>query len=111
MIRFRPNLNTITSRMVLAGLAILLVSTISRLVLLSKFLRDDMIETNSAQLQVLARYAAQDIDREVVERRELLKFIAAKVPVGYLLGPLKHAAQHADRMTRGEIPLEPLPVA
>lgn len=28
----------------------------------------------------------------------------------FLLRPLKSAAQHADRMTRGEIPLEPLPV-
>jgi diguanylate cyclase (GGDEF)-like protein len=28
----------------------------------------------------------------------------------YLLRPLKTAAQYADRMTRGEIPLEPLPV-
>lgn len=28
----------------------------------------------------------------------------------YLLRPLKNAAQHADRMTRGEIPLEALPV-
>lgn len=28
----------------------------------------------------------------------------------YLLRPLRHAADHADRMTRGELPLEPLPV-
>lgn len=28
----------------------------------------------------------------------------------YLLRPLKEAAQHADKMTLGEIPLEPLPV-
>lgn len=28
----------------------------------------------------------------------------------YQLRPLRHAAQHADRMTRGEIPLAPLPL-
>ncbi|MDD2924509.1 diguanylate cyclase [Rhodoferax sp.] len=28
----------------------------------------------------------------------------------YLLRPLRHAADHADRMTLGELPLEPLPV-
>lgn len=32
------------------------------------------------------------------------------VGLRYLLRPLKNAAQHADRMTRGEIPFEPLQV-
>lgn len=42
----------------------------------------------------------------------LLAFIVVvmMVVLRYLLRPLRRAAEHADRMTQGELPLEPLPV-
>lgn len=40
----------------------------------------------------------------------LLFIIIIVIGLRFLLKPLRSAAAHADRMTRGEIPLEPLPV-
>lgn len=89
MSTFRPNFNTITSRIILFGLMILFVSSIGRTLLLNKYLRNDIVEMNSSQLLSLANYAAQNIDHNIIERRELLKRFATKLPLNYLDDPAR----------------------
>lgn len=80
----RPNLNSITTRLILFGLALVLASSLARVLVLSNYLRRDLTELSSAQLLTLANYVARDIDHNVVERRELLKRIGSKFPLTLL---------------------------
>jgi diguanylate cyclase (GGDEF)-like protein len=89
LIKFFPNLNSIKNRLILLGLVILLASTSLRLILLDKFLHNDIIRMSSADLQALAKYAAQDIDHNIVERRELLQRVAENLPLDYLSDPVR----------------------
>lgn len=86
---FRPDFNSVTTRIIVFGLIILIVGSIGWTLLLSNYLRNDIIRMNSTQLLTLANYAASDIDRNIVERRELLKNIAAKLPLEHLNNPAR----------------------
>ena len=81
---FRPNLNSITTRLILLGVAILLVGALGRVFVLSNYLRKDITEQTSTQLLTLANYVAKDVDRNIVERREFLQRVAAKLPLTLL---------------------------
>lgn len=53
------------------------------------------------------------LQRFMVSNSLLLMLLIAVLMLGvlrFLLRPLRHAADHADRMSLGELPLEPLPV-
>jgi diguanylate cyclase (GGDEF)-like protein len=89
---FRHNFNSITSRLILLWAGLLFVGVLGRVFILSEFLREDLTELASAQLVTLSNYVAQDIDRDVVERRELLKRVAEKFPL-----PLLHNPQQLQR--------------
>ena len=81
---FRPNLNSITTRLILLGLAILLFGSVVRAFVLTDYLRQDLTDLTSAQLVTIANYVAKDIDRNILERREFLEQIAAKFPLSLL---------------------------
>ena len=84
---FRPNFNSITMRLPLMGSALILVGMLGRIVVLSDYMRGDLTELSSAQLLTIANYVAEDIDRDVVMRRELLQTVAAKLPLELLKKP------------------------
>lgn len=87
MKRLRPNLSSITSRLILFGLTLLLMGAVGRTLLLSYYLRNDLIDANAVQLKTLATYAAQDIEHELRARRALLLALAEQLPVGLLDHP------------------------
>lgn len=80
----RINFNSLTTRLVLLGLAFIVVGGIIRAFLLGNYLRTSITELTSAQLLTMANYVAKNIDRNVVERREMLQRVAARVPLGLL---------------------------
>lgn len=94
---FRPNFNSITTRLILFCLAILLVSALVRTLLLSNYLRNDIVAMNSVQLQALASYAAQDIDHNIVERKNFLHRLASNFPLDYLDDPVRLRAWLRER--------------
>jgi diguanylate cyclase (GGDEF)-like protein len=86
-VTFRPNFNSITTRLILLGSALFLVGMLGRIFVLSDYLRGDLTELSSAQLLTIANYVAEDIDRDVVARREQLQTAAAKLPLDLLHKP------------------------
>lgn len=94
---FRPNLNSITTRLIIFGMTILVAGAVGRIFLLSDYLRKDVTELSSAQLLSLANYVAQDIDQDIVARREFLKRVAGKFPLALLHHPQQLQAWLAER--------------
>jgi diguanylate cyclase (GGDEF)-like protein len=86
-VNFRPNFNSITMRLTLMGSALILVGMLGRILVLSDYLRGDLTELSSAQLLTIANYVAEDIDRDVLARRELLQNVASKLPLDLLNKP------------------------
>lgn len=84
---FRPNLNSITSRLILLGMVLLIAGALGRIFILTDFLRADLTEQTSAQLLTMAKYVAQDIDHDIMARRELLGRVAEKLPLTLLHNP------------------------
>ncbi len=72
------NLNSISTRLILLSIAIILFSALTQIFILTNYLRKDVIELASVQLMTIANYAARDIDRDIEDRRDLLKRIAAQ---------------------------------
>ncbi|MBF0377386.1 MAG: diguanylate cyclase [Desulfamplus sp.] len=82
--KFRIKLNSITIRLILLSLSIILLSSFTQIFLLSSYLRRDITKLTSAQLLTIANYVANNIDRDILERRELLKNIAKQFPQSLL---------------------------
>jgi len=74
-LRFIPN--SLTGRLILLGVVILLAGATGRTLLLSNYLRDDLQKQTAEHLQVIAGYVAQDIERDLLERHALLERVAA----------------------------------
>lgn len=83
----RSNLHSITTRLILLGMALLIAGALGRIFFLTDFLRQDVVKLTSAQLLTLADYVANDIDHDIVERRELLQRVAVKFPLDLLHDP------------------------
>lgn len=81
---FRHNLNSLTTRLILMGMALLIAGTLGRFFLLADFLRSDVTALTSAQLLTLANYAAKNVDHDIVERRDFLERVAKKFPLELL---------------------------
>ncbi len=77
---FHLTLNSLATRLTLLGIAILLVGALGRVYVLSDYLRKDIIDLNASQLLSIANYVAQDVDRDMQERRELLEHVAKTFP-------------------------------
>ena len=69
----RPNFSSLTTRLILLGVALIIIGALGRTFVLSNYLRDDVTRLTSAQLLTMANYVAKNIDHDIVERRELLK--------------------------------------
>lgn len=82
-----PKPNSITGRIILVSVALLIVSGLIRVLLLSNYLREDISALSSAQLLTLANYVARDVDRDLIERRELLERLEARLPAELLTQP------------------------
>ncbi len=93
--RFR--LNSLTTRLILLGILLLFVGALSRIVFLSGYLRDDLTQLTAAQLTTIANYAAQDVDRDIVARRDFLKHLAAQLPTALLAEPAELRRWLRDR--------------
>ena len=93
----RLNVNSITTRLFLLGLAFILVGSVGRTYFLSNFLRQDITELASGQMQSLAAYAAKDINHGLVERREFLTAVAGQLPLALLDQPRQLQAWLAQR--------------
>ena len=93
----RPNFNSIATRLILIGIAFIVLGGIGRAFLLSNYLRNDITELSSAQLLTLANYVAKDIDHDIVERRESLARLAGKFPVDLLQDPKQLQSWLAER--------------
>ena len=87
LMNLRPNFNSITTRLILLGMAIFIAGALGRVFILTDYLRKDVSELMSAQLLTIANYVAQDINRDIVQRRELLARVAAKIPPALLHNP------------------------
>ncbi len=96
---FRHNLNSLTTRLIFVGIALLVVAALGRIFLLSDFLRTDISALSSAQLLTFANYAAKNVDHDLVERRALLEQVAKRFPLDLLSQPKqirKWLAERAD---------------
>ena len=72
------------NRLILAGMAIILLNASLQFGLLDRHLRQDLTELTSSQLLTLANYVAAQIDRDLVNRRELLRHVADHLPPALL---------------------------
>lgn len=84
---FRFSLNSLTTRMIIVGSVLLLIGALSRIVFLTDYLRKDISEQTSAQLLTIANYVAQDVDRDIVVRRDFLAHVAKTLPPALLGKP------------------------
>lgn len=94
---FRPNLNSLTTRLIALAMTIAIVGTLARIFILSDFLRKGITEVTSSQLMTTANYVAQGIDRDVVARHELLNRVATKFPLPLLHHPKQLQAWLGER--------------
>ncbi|WP_341743352.1 GGDEF domain-containing protein [Azonexus hydrophilus] len=89
--------DSLTTRLILLGSALLLVGALGRMIFLSSYLRNDLTQLTSAQLTSIAHYAAQDVDRDIVARRDLLTHLASKLPPALLGRPAQLRAWLQER--------------
>lgn len=71
--------SSLTSRLILLGIVLLLTGALGRTVLLSDYLRDDLQKQTAEQLLAIANYVAQDIERDLADRQSLLERIAGNL--------------------------------
>lgn len=79
--------NSIATRIVLLGVAVVVIGTITRYIALGHFLREDVGAVVAAQQLALTGYVAKEIEHKITERREVLENLARAVPPGLLQRP------------------------
>ncbi len=72
------NFNSITTRLILFGFAMLTVGALGRIFLLGDYLRKDISALTTKQLLTLANYVAREVEHNLSERREFLERVAAQ---------------------------------
>ncbi len=88
----RINFKSLTTRLILLGLAFIVVGGIIRAFLLGNFFRHSVTGLASTQLLTMAQYVAKTIDHNLVERRAMLERLATRLPL-QLLHDRKHLEQ------------------
>lgn len=78
------NFHSITARLILLSLTLVGLGAVGRIVYLGGYLREDISAQANTQLVALAGYAAREVDRNLVDRREFLDQLAASVPAALL---------------------------
>ena len=91
------SLNSITNRLLILGMTLLLMGAAGRVFFLSDYLRNDLTELASVQLLTMANYVAKNIDHDILERRELLIRVATKIPQNFLYNNKQMQAWLAER--------------
>ena len=84
---FRNFSNSIVTRVILLGVALVLLDAVVRYVLLSDFMRADLTKVVAAQQESLAGYVARDVDSKIVQRQTMLAEMAATFPLELLQRP------------------------
>lgn len=72
--------NSLTTRIIFFGVLIVLFGASTRYTILTKMLREDLMQTVSAQQLALAEALANDIDYKIEERRHFLNELANTLP-------------------------------
>lgn len=78
---------SIVTRILLLGFAIVLLGTAVRYVVVSQFVREDLSTVIASQQLALANYVARDVDTKILQRRALLERLAATLPQNLLAQP------------------------
>lgn len=81
---FQRIANSIVTRLILLGVAIVLLGAAARYYLLSNYLRDDLVKVVAAQQESLAQYVATDIEAKLVSRSTMLHQMAVTFPMEIL---------------------------
>lgn len=79
--------SSIFTRIILLGVALVLLDAVVRYFLLTDFLREDLTKVVAAQQESLAGYVARDVDSKIVQRRVMLGEMAATLPLELLDRP------------------------
>lgn len=95
-IRFIPS--SLTGRLLLLGVAMLLAGALGRTLLLSDFLRNDLQKQTADQLLAIAGYVARDIDRDIIERQQLLERVAGDLTGGIDAASQRERIRQAQRL-------------
>ncbi len=80
----RINFTSLTTRLILLGMAFIILGAVGRAFLLGNYLRKSVTELASAQLLTMSEYVAKNIDHNIVERRQMLERMAARLPPALL---------------------------
>lgn len=78
---------SIATRIVLIGVLVVVVGTVSRYVALGRFLREDVSTVVANQQLALTTFVAKDVDHKIVERKDLLESLARVFPRSLLQRP------------------------
>lgn len=79
--------NSIVTRLLVLGIAVVLLGSAVRYQWLTNFLRSDLAEVVAAQQEALANYVAHDVDNKIVARQAMLRQLAATLPLELLQKP------------------------
>lgn len=80
-------LRSIATRIVLIGVSVVVLGTITRYIALGHFLREDVGSVIAAQQLALASFVAQGVEHKMVERKEVLENLARAFPQHLLQRP------------------------
>ena len=73
--------NSIITRLLVIGVAVVLLGAVGRYFTLSTFLAEDLSRVFASQQESLASYVARDVDYKIVERQVLLRQMAESLPL------------------------------
>lgn len=79
--------SSIVTRLILLGVAIVLLGAVVRWQLLSDYLREDLGHLSATQQEALAKFVAADLDAKLVARKTMLSQLAATLPNDLLNQP------------------------
>jgi len=84
---FQRVASSLATRIILLGIAFVLLGTAVRAYVLGQYLREDIGALAASQQLTLANYVARDVDHKLRERQQLLTHMAATLPVALLKDP------------------------
>lgn len=84
---FQRVANSLATRIILLGIAFVLLGTAVRAYVLTQYLREDISSVMASQQLTLANYVARDVDHKILERKSLLARMAATLPSDLLNQP------------------------
>lgn len=79
--------SSIATRIVLIGVSVVILGTVTRYMALGHFLREDVGAVVASQQLALTTYVAKDVEHKIVERREVLENLSRVLPLDLLKRP------------------------